>query len=202
MIRTQIQLTEEQARALKARARLEERSMAELVRECVAEYLARRPVPNVRELARRARGPQGTLSIGMSRSRRGARPLPRRRVRRVSLFVDTSALLAFLDADQPRHADVIDAWERAIAGDRHLFTSNYVLVESFALVQRRLGLDALRALADILVPLLRPLWIDEDLHAAAVAALFAASRRKLSLVDCTSFELMRRHGLTEATGAR
>ena len=116
----------------------------------------------------------------------------------MSLFVDTSALLAFLDADQPRHADVIDAWERAIAGDRHLFTSNYVLVESFALVQRRLGLDALRALADILVPLLRPLWIDEDLHAAAVAALFAASRRKLSLVDCTSFELMRRHGLTEA----
>ena len=116
----------------------------------------------------------------------------------MSLFVDTSALLAFLDADQPRHTDVIDAWERAIAGDRHLFTSNYVLVESFALVQRRLGLDALRALADILVPLLRPLWIDEDLHAAAVAALFAASRRKLSLVDCTSFELMRRHGLTEA----
>ncbi|MCY4468036.1 MAG: PIN domain-containing protein [Thiotrichales bacterium] len=116
----------------------------------------------------------------------------------MSLFVDTSALLTFLDADQPRHADVIDAWERAIAGDRHLFTSNYVLVESFALVQRRLGLDALRALADILVPLLRPLWIDEDLHAAAVAALFAASRRKLSLVDCTSFELMRRHGLTEA----
>ena len=40
MIRTRIQLTEEQARALKARARLEERSMAELVRECVAEYLA------------------------------------------------------------------------------------------------------------------------------------------------------------------
>ena len=116
----------------------------------------------------------------------------------MSLFVDTSALLAFLDADQPRHADVIDAWERAITEDRHLFTSNYVLVESFALVQRRLGLDALRALADILVPLLRPLRIDEDLHAAAVAALFAASRRKLSLVDCTSFELMRRYGLTEA----
>ena len=116
----------------------------------------------------------------------------------MSLFVDTSALLAFLDADQPRHTDVIDAWEQAIVEERRLFTSNYVLVESFALVQRRLGLDALRALADVLVPMLRPLWIDEELHAAAVAALFAASRRKLSLVDCTSFELMRRHGLIEA----
>ena len=115
----------------------------------------------------------------------------------MSVFVDTSALLAFLDADQPRHAEVIDAWERAIAEERTLFTSNYVLVESFALVQRRLGLEALRALADILVPILRPLWVDEELHAAGVASLFAARRRKLSLVDCTSFELMRRHGLTE-----
>ena len=116
----------------------------------------------------------------------------------MSLFVDTSAFLAFLDADQPRHTDVIDAWEQAIVEERRLFTSNYILVESFALVQHRLGLEALRALADVLVPMLCPLWIDDELHAAAVAALFAASRRKLSLVDCTSFELMRRHGLTEA----
>ena len=116
----------------------------------------------------------------------------------MSVFVDTSALLAFLDADQPQHADVIDAWEQAVVEERHFFTSNYVLVESFALVQRRLGLEALRALAGVLVPVLRPLWIDEALHEAAVAALFAASRRRLSLVDCTSFELMRRHGLTEA----
>lgn len=116
----------------------------------------------------------------------------------MSVFVDTSALIAFLDADQPRHEEVIDAWERTAFGEQPLFTSNYVLVESFALVQRRLGLEALRALADVLVPMLRPLWVDEQLHAAAVAALFTAGRRRLSLVDCTSFELMRRHGLTQA----
>ena len=116
----------------------------------------------------------------------------------MSVFVDTSALIAFLDADQPRHEAVIDAWDRSVVGEEPLFTSNYVLVESFVLVQRRLGLDALRALDAILLPMLRPLWVDEELHAAAVAALFAASRRKLSLVDCTSFELMRRHGLTHA----
>ena len=86
----------------------------------------------------------------------------------MSIFVDTSALVAFLDADQPRHAEVIDTWDRAVADEKALFTSNYVLVESFALVQRRLGLEALRALADVLVPMLRPLWIDEELHAAAV----------------------------------
>ena len=56
----------------------------------------------------------------------------------------------------------------------------------------------MRALADILVPMLHPLRIDEELHAAAVAALLAVGRRRLSLVDCASFELMRPHGLTEA----
>lgn len=114
------------------------------------------------------------------------------------LFVDTSALLALLDADQPRHAEVVDAWRRAM--DRHdtLVTSNYVLVETFALVQRRHGLDALRSLAGDLVPLLQPLWVDEELHVAAAAALFTVGRRKLSLVDCASFELMRRHGITVA----
>lgn len=116
----------------------------------------------------------------------------------MSLFVDTSALLAFLDADQPRHSDVVEAWDHAMLEERALLTSNYVLVESFALVQRRLGLDALRGLANVLVPLLQLLWIDEELHSAAVAALFVAGRRRLSLVDCTSFELMRRYGLTTA----
>lgn len=64
MIRTQIQLTEEQARALKAHARREERSMAELVRESVAEYLARRRAPDIHDLARRARGLKGRFRSG------------------------------------------------------------------------------------------------------------------------------------------
>ena len=55
MIRTQIQLTESQARALKDRARLEERSVADLVRASVAEYLVRHPGQDRSELAQRAR---------------------------------------------------------------------------------------------------------------------------------------------------
>ena len=56
MIRTQIQLTESQAKVLKERARLEERSVADLVRASVAEYHARHPARDRSELARRARG--------------------------------------------------------------------------------------------------------------------------------------------------
>ena len=115
----------------------------------------------------------------------------------MSLFVDTSALYALLDGDESRHAEVVAAWRSVTDNERVLFTSNYVLVETFAIVQRRLGLEAVHGLADVFVPLLQPVWIDEELHAAAVASLFTAARRHLSLVDCTSFELMRRLGLTD-----
>ena len=55
MIRTQIQLTASQARALKERARLEERSVADLVRVSVSEYLARHPARDRRDMVRRSR---------------------------------------------------------------------------------------------------------------------------------------------------
>ena len=64
MIRTQVQLTPEQARALREQARNEERSMADLVRESVTEYLARRPVQDRRVLLERARALTGSFHSG------------------------------------------------------------------------------------------------------------------------------------------
>ena len=59
-----IPLTEAQAQALGAQARAEERSMADLVRESVSEYLARRPVADRDELARRALALAGRYRSG------------------------------------------------------------------------------------------------------------------------------------------
>ena len=115
----------------------------------------------------------------------------------MSVFVETSAIVAIVDAGQDRHADAAAAWEAALDSGRALYTSNYVLVETFALVQRRLGLAACREVSTALVPLLSRLWVDETLHQTALAAVFAADSRSLSFVDCTSFEIMRRHGLEE-----
>ena len=64
MIRTQVQLTETQARALRTQARLEDRSMADLVRESVSEYLARRHVVDRGEVARRALALAGRYRSG------------------------------------------------------------------------------------------------------------------------------------------
>ncbi len=65
-VRIQVQLTEEQARALKVRARNEERSMADLVRESVSEYLARRPAWNHGDLLERANTMTGRFHSGSS----------------------------------------------------------------------------------------------------------------------------------------
>jgi predicted nucleic acid-binding protein len=82
-----------------------------------------------------------------------------------------------------------------IAQGEELVCSNYILVETFALVQRRLGIEAVRAFQENVYPILNVEWVDETDHRAGVAAVLAASRRKLSLVDCVSFEVMRRLGI-------
>ena len=46
-----------------------------------------------------------------------------------------------------------------------------------------------------LLPAINVVWVNERLHDRGLAALVADGRRKLSLVDCVSFELMRDCGL-------
>lgn len=90
------------------------------------------------------------------------------------------------------------AFETLLDGDELLLSHNYVLVETTALAQRRLGLEAVRALRDGLFGVLTIEWVDAGLHAAASAALVAAGRRSVSLVDHVSFEVMRRRAVHRA----
>lgn len=106
-------------------------------------------------------------------------------------FIDTSAFLAILDADDRNHHKAKSKWIELISSEAILFCSNYVLVEAFALVQHRLGMEAVRIFNDDMLPLINVEWVDEAIHKAGINALLVASRRKLSLVDCVSFETMR-----------
>ena len=116
----------------------------------------------------------------------------------MSVFVDTSAVLAFLDAGDPFHARAREAWDRLLQEDEQLVTSSYALVETYALVQSRLGMGAVQTVAEDIAPLLRVRWLDEGVHAVALASMLAAARRKLSLVDCASFAVMHELGLRRA----
>ena len=116
----------------------------------------------------------------------------------MSTFIDTSALLAVLDADDAHHARAARVWADLVGSSEDLVATTYVLVETCALAQSRLGLGATQLLNDDVVPVLRVTWVDETLHRTAMAALLTAHRRDLSLVDCVSFEVMRRLGVERA----
>lgn len=113
------------------------------------------------------------------------------------IFVDTSALLSVLNAADRQHRTARDIWLRILSSDDELVTSNYVLVETTAILQHRLGLDAVRVLQQDIVPALRVEWVDQTTHGAAFSAVLASGRRKLSLVDCTSFEILRFLGIDQ-----
>ena len=106
-------------------------------------------------------------------------------------FVDTSAFFALLDRDDKNHPVAERILRKLFENDTVLITSNYVLVESFALIQRRLGMDALRVFQTNMTPVVRVEFVSSELHRLGVSAVLSASRRNLSLVDCVSFEIMR-----------
>lgn len=116
----------------------------------------------------------------------------------MNVFVDTSALYAVLDADDQNHQPAKQTWMDLITQEADLVSANYVLLETFALVQHRLGMDAARTLQEDVVPMMRIEWVTEAHHGIGVAALLTASIRRLSLVDCIAFEIMRRQGIKTA----
>jgi len=116
----------------------------------------------------------------------------------VTYFVDTSAFYAVLDHDDANHPSARPEWESLLKGGAVLLTTNYVLLETLALLQHRLGIDAVRTFHEVIYPLLRVEWVDVSLHDASVDGTLSASRRDLSLVDCTSFSVMRRLGVRHA----
>ena len=113
----------------------------------------------------------------------------------MSTFVDTSAFYALLDEDDAHHEEAVAVWGRLREAQERVWTSNYVLVETTALVRSRLGMAAVRQLTDGLLLPVDVAWIDAALHGTAAAMHRTADRRGLSLVDCSSFEVMRRLGL-------
>ncbi|MBI2906329.1 MAG: PIN domain-containing protein [Chloroflexi bacterium] len=116
----------------------------------------------------------------------------------MSVFVDTSAFLAVLDADDDSHPPASRVWEELLQRAEDLLCTSYVLVECFALVQNRLGMGAVRVLVEDILPVIRVHWVSPEEHQAAVSTLLTVGRRDLSLVDCVSFNSMRRLGVPEA----
>ncbi len=113
-------------------------------------------------------------------------------------FVDTSAIYAFFDQRDENHPAAVRTWEELTVEENRLITTNYVLLETVTLLQRRLGGKAVRDVQERVVPLLDVVWIESATHELAMRTVVFAGERGVSLVDATSFEAMRARGLQTA----
>lgn len=107
------------------------------------------------------------------------------------VYLDTSALLALLDRDDQDHLPVAAAVARLLQDSVRLVTTSYTLVEAGALVRRRLGIAAFKALGDVIDRAAEIVWVDETLHRAAWRNSAAEGRKGASLVDWVGFLVMK-----------
>ncbi|HXR08549.1 MAG TPA: PIN domain-containing protein [Candidatus Acidoferrum sp.] len=114
------------------------------------------------------------------------------------VFVDTSGFYALLDGTDLFHAQARDCFSKAKSEGWNLVTTNYVVHESWALIQRRLGWEALEAFLLDILPLCEIAWVDESLHAAGASSCRQSRQRRFSLTDAVSLQYMRQHGVTTA----
>lgn len=114
------------------------------------------------------------------------------------LFADTSAFYALLDGDDRFHRAAADAFSQLSPDNTLMLTSSYVLLETVALLQNRLGLAAVTKWKTEFQGILEIVWIDRQLHEEAVIALIAANKPAISLTDWASFLIMRERGIETA----
>ena len=116
----------------------------------------------------------------------------------MSVFGDTSALYPLLVKTDTAYASVRAAFARLLDTAQPIWITSFVLVETMALLQHRIGLDAARDFDEEIVPTLSVCWVDDDLYRRGTERLWKEDRRQLSLVDCVSFEFMKLKDVTIA----
>ncbi len=114
----------------------------------------------------------------------------------MTLFVDTSGILALVDRDDPAHAGVVEAF--ALGRTEALVTHAYVVVETLAVARRRFGASVAADIVDRVLPALTVAPVDAELHAAGMSAFRDTIESSVSLVDRTSFAFMRREKIDRA----
>ncbi len=124
-------------------------------------------------------------------------PLPER------VLIDTSAFYAMLSTADEFHKAAKQAYERLVDREQELWTTSYVLVESIALANRRLGFAPLNTFFDRLRPFVQILWVDSRIHNEAWRQFSENEGRGLSFVDLTTAvaaSQMRAHVFTFDSG--
>jgi predicted nucleic acid-binding protein len=114
------------------------------------------------------------------------------------VYLDTSGVLAFLDSGDAHHKQAIKAWQIALERQTNLVLTDYVRLECWSLLQRRLGLAAVEDFMGEILPLCRVEVVGENNFMLLARQALLMQRKKLSLVDLSSFDCMQRLGVRRA----
>ena len=106
-------------------------------------------------------------------------PLPEK------VIIDTSAFYALMSANDSFHRRAADTYERLIDREQELWTTSYALVETMALVHRRLGFAVLAEFVQRIEGTVRVFWVESAIHNQALSQFAANRGNGLSFVDWT-----------------
>ncbi|PSN15871.1 VapC toxin family PIN domain ribonuclease [filamentous cyanobacterium CCT1] len=119
-----------------------------------------------------------------------------------SVFVDTSGWANAFDRRQPQHAVAVSAFQQMRQNRDTIITSNYVIAELVALLQRPLRIPRSQIFTTIdtikTTSYLNIIHIDAATDTAAWNLCKSRPDKAWSLVDCTSFVLMQQQGIQVA----
>ncbi len=118
---------------------------------------------------------------------------------KATIFVDTSAWYALVDASDANHPRASAFLTKALAHYREMATTNHVIGESYTLVRLRLGhavaAEFLRNVQK--AHRLKHIFVSEDMEQEAYKFLERLPDQPLSFVDGTSCVAMTQHGITD-----
>lgn len=108
------------------------------------------------------------------------------------ILIDTSAFLALLDMNDLHHESATKEWISLLSEGQICMTNNYVVLESVAVIQKRLGLEAVQELNKNILEHVHIEWVDKVQHEQVMKTVLETNRRRLSFVDCAAFQTMHR----------
>jgi predicted nucleic acid-binding protein len=114
-----------------------------------------------------------------------------------AIFIDSSAIVALVDSDDASHSAAVGAYRDLVRAGYRLFTTNYVVAETFDLLRTGVGpLVARQFLRDSKLAVYHA--DEQDERRARRLILDASAGTNLTLVDAVSLVIMERLGVADA----
>jgi len=112
-------------------------------------------------------------------------------------FVDSSAIVALVDANDNTHSAAVSAYADLMQQGYKLFTTNHVIAETVDLLGTGVGPDiARRWLRDHRLPIYHT--DEQDERRAKMLVISSRSPRGLTFVDAVSLVVMEKFGVADA----